>query len=86
MNKIIELYDYLQGKKTNLIAALTAIYGLLSVFGVIVISPEQQTAINALIIAILGFTLHDAVVNQGKADIVIDGCSTINPADTSLPQ
>jgi len=69
MEKIKEIYFALQGYKTGIISVLTCIYGVLSIFGIIVISPEQQTAINALIIAILGFTLHDAVVKQGKANV-----------------
>lgn len=66
MNKIKEIYAYLQGKKTNIVVILSAVYGFLSVFGVVSITPEQQGAINTLILALLGFTLHDAVGRMGK--------------------
>lgn len=66
MNKIKEIYSYLQGKKTNIVVILSAVYGFLSVFGVVSITPEQQGAINTLILALLGFTLHDAVGRMGK--------------------
>lgn len=58
MNKLIE---FLKGKKTYLISVFTAVYGLLVVFGVVNFTPEQETAINLLVLALLGSTLRAAI-------------------------
>lgn len=58
MNKIIEL---LKGKKTYIVSILSAIYLVLTVFGVIKFTPEQENAINLLVLALLGSTLRSAI-------------------------
>ena len=62
MMKIIE---WLSGKKTYIIAVLTAAYGLLRAFGLIDVTPEQETAIFTLIAACLGMSIRAGVAKSG---------------------
>ena len=54
MKKIIE---FLQGKKSYIVAVLVALYALLKTFGIIVTTPEQDIAVYTLMTALFGVTI-----------------------------
>ena len=58
INKISE---FLQGKKTYIVAVLTALYTVLQAFNVINTTPEQDLAIYALLAAVFGATIKSAI-------------------------
>lgn len=61
MNKLIVL---LQGKKTKINAVVLALYAVLKAFEVIVVTPEQNSAILVLFAAIFAITIHSAITRK----------------------
>ena len=61
MKKINEFIKLLEGRKTYLISILTAIYVLLQAFGFVDFTPEQEQAINLLILALFGASLRSGM-------------------------
>lgn len=56
-----KVFDFLKGKKSYLIAVLGATFGVLLVFKVIILTPEQLTAISFLWLAVFGSALRAGV-------------------------
>jgi len=55
---MLNIIDWLKGKKTYILSVLTALYGVLVAFGVIVITPNQEIAVWAFIGALFGITIR----------------------------
>ncbi len=61
MKKVIE---FLQGKKTNIIAFIGALYAVLEAFNLINFTVEQKETLAVLGLSALGFALHDAIIKK----------------------
>jgi len=61
MTKILK---FLKGKKTFLIALITAVFNCLLVFGVIALTPEQIIAIEGLLGALIGATIRLGIAKK----------------------
>jgi hypothetical protein len=53
--------NWLEGKKTYIVGVLAAVYAVLVAFGYINFTPDQETAINLLVLALFGMTLRNAI-------------------------
>jgi hypothetical protein len=58
MNKLLKLLD---GNKTYATAVILAVYGVLTAFNIISITPDQEIAVFALIGSALGVSLRSAI-------------------------
>lgn len=58
LDKII---SYLEGKKTYIVAVITALFTVLEVFGVVNVTPEQRGAIYALLAAMFGAAIRASI-------------------------
>lgn len=56
--KILELID---GKKTYIVAVVTAVFNLLVAFNVITLSPEEMLAINGVLVALGGAAIRSGI-------------------------
>lgn len=66
MDKLSDLRLYLEGKKSYIFGVLTASWNLIDVFGVISPTTEQNIAVNALMIALLGMSVAARVSRKAK--------------------
>lgn len=61
-----QFISYLQGKKTYLIGVITALIGLLQVFGVIHLGSEQLQALMTFLGALFAMSLGAKITRLGK--------------------
>ena len=62
----MKIIEFLQGKKSYILAVLMATFALLKGFGVINITPEQNDLIYAVLAALFGISLSAKVARLGK--------------------
>lgn len=66
MNWIEKVINFLDGKKTHITSAVTAIFNLLAVFKIYEITPEQLIAINAALGSIIAIFIRLGVSRETR--------------------
>jgi len=68
MKTLQAILQALKGYKTYIVSVLTAIYGVLSAFGIIILNSNQKSAILILILCLYGTTFRDALNTASTPD------------------
>jgi len=61
MKYLTLIKDYLEGKKTYIVAVVGAAYGVLTAFEVVSFTAEQEMAIIALLVALFGIAIRASI-------------------------
>lgn len=56
-----EFWSFLEGKKTYITTVILAFYGVLKAFKIVDFTPDQDVAVLALIGAMLGLSIREAI-------------------------
>jgi hypothetical protein len=60
----MKVIEFLKGKKTFIVALVSAVFNLLVVFNYVTVTPDQLLAINGVLVALGGAAIRLGINNQ----------------------